>query len=89
MAQKGDSKSIPQHKRMAMGYAKGGSICGGGMARAPNATPVGGGAMVIKSGGSPITASKRNNGIPAMKKGGAVVGGKMQVGGVKGRDRDE
>lgn len=57
-----DSSKIPQRKRLAMGLARGGSVS----AKIDVAKPV----NVASGGASQLTMSRRNNGVPGMKKGG-------------------
>ena len=61
-----DSSKIPQRKRIAMGMglARGGSVS----AKIDVAKPV----NVASGGASQLTMSRRNNGVPGMKKGGKM-----------------
>jgi hypothetical protein len=60
---------VNQHKRIAMGGNARGYKMGGSIEKAP---------ALLKTGTprSPITKAKMGNGIPGMKKGGNVKGGK-------------
>lgn len=61
---KGDNSMIPQHHRMAMGQSV------NGMNRGPGGKFAAGGSVKAGLPTSPITDSKRANGVPGMKKGG-------------------
>lgn len=64
-------KSIPQHKRMAMGQERVGFKKGGAVAA--GASPLVAAPKVLKGGApnSPLTKAKRANGVVGMKRGGA------------------